>query len=57
MSETKIVIESQDGKKKIEFSQEEFNKSVPIKVTKIEYGEVKEVRHIRFTNNRLLIMN
>lgn len=56
--ETKIVIETADRKKTVEFSVAEFNEFNPLTVTKIEQGKTTEVRIIKFTpTNKKLIMS
>jgi hypothetical protein len=53
----KVTIETEDGKKIVEFNEEEFNEFNYLKVTKIEEGEKKEVRILKMTPNKHLIMS
>jgi hypothetical protein len=55
--ENKVIIETADGKKIVEFNEEEFNEFNYLKVTKIEDGEKKEVRVLKMTSNKHLIMS
>jgi hypothetical protein len=55
-NENKTVIQTTDGKKKIEFVDEDFNNGKPLVVLKYEKGKLKDSRVIRVTPNRRLVM-
>lgn len=56
-SENKVVIETVDGQKKVEFTPEEFSEVLPLIVKKFVDGKLVETRIIKVTNNQKLIMN
>lgn len=57
MTENKIIIETSDKKKKIEFSELDFNEFKHLTLTKFENGVEKEVRVIKLTQKKKVIMS
>lgn len=57
MTENKIIIETSDKSKRIEFTEKDFNEFKHLTLTKFENGIEKEVRVIKFTPKKKIIMN
>jgi hypothetical protein len=53
--QNKVILKT--SKREIEFDEEEFNEFNHITATKIEEGEVKEVRILKLTRNKHIIMS
>ena len=57
MPQNKVIIETSDKKKKIEFTEDDFNELKHLTLTKVEGGQEKEIRIIKFTPKKKIIMN
>lgn len=57
MPENKVVIETSDKQKKLELSEADFNELKHLTLTKIEGGVEKEIRIIKFTPKKKIIMS
>lgn len=54
--QNKIIIETSDKQKRFELTESEFNEFKHLTLTKIENGQEKEIRIIKFTPKRKIIM-
>lgn len=57
MTQNKVTIETSDKKKKIEFLNDDFNEFKHLVLTKFEDGQAKEVRIIKLTQKKKVIMS
>ena len=54
--QNKVIIETTDGKKTVEFTEKEFNELSYLVVKRIESGVTKELKVLKLTKNKSLIL-
>ena len=55
--QNKVIIETADKKKKFELTVQEFNEFKHLTLTRLENGVEKEIRIIKFTPKKKIIMS